>query len=151
MAVYQIGTVSERLGLTMDTLRYYEKIGLLPRVPRNASGLRVYNDKDISRLQFIQRARKMNFTLVEIGELLKVRESPRKARSKARDITRQKLNEIEVRFADLKALRRELRLLLNLCRKSKGACPIIEDFGKSDSFSKHQGNQRATTGKRQQG
>ena len=145
MTVYQIGKVSERLGLTVDTLRYYEKIGLLPPVSRNISGLRVYNDKDISRLQFIQRAQKMNFTLFEIGELLKVREKPQKARSKAQDITRQKLNEIEVHLADLKALRRELQLLLTLCSKNTGACPIIENFGNSGSLSKRRSSQGKTT------
>jgi DNA-binding transcriptional MerR regulator len=130
MAVYQIGKVSERLGLTVDTLRYYEKIGLLPPVPRNVSGLRVYNDQDISRLQFIQRAQKMNFTLEEIGQLLKMREGPQKARPKVRELTRRKLEEIETYLADLKTLRDELRRVLSLCTSSADGCPIIERIDK---------------------
>jgi DNA-binding transcriptional MerR regulator len=149
MATYQIGQVSERLGLSNDTLRYYEKIGLLPRVSRNLSGLRAYNDKDISSLYFIQRAQKMNFTLAEISELMRMREAPQTARPKVRGLTRRKLNEIETYLADLKALRDELRLLLNVCARSKDTCPIIEDFGKEGSFSKHQGNRQLRPKKRQ--
>ncbi|MFQ5759375.1 MAG: heavy metal-responsive transcriptional regulator [Acidiferrobacterales bacterium] len=133
MAAYQIGEISERLALSVDTLRYYEKIGLLPRVPRNASGLRVYNDKDISRLMFIRRAQKMNFTLAEIGQLLKMREAPQKARTKARKLTQQKLAEIETCLTDLKALRDELRLLLSRCAISMDGCPIIEEIDKGNA------------------
>ena len=53
---YRIGDVSKSLGLSVDTLRYYEKIGLLPRIPRTATGIRIYSDKDISRLNLAQRA-----------------------------------------------------------------------------------------------
>jgi DNA-binding transcriptional MerR regulator len=136
MATYRISNVSHRLGLSVDTLRYYEKISLLPRVARSGSGLRVYNDKDISRLQFIQRAQKMNFTLAEIGQLLKLRENPQKARTKARELTQQKLAEIETYLADLKNLRDELQLLLNRCVNSKEACPIIEEIDKGSSSRK---------------
>ena len=83
MVAYRIGEISDRLDLSVDTLRYYEKISLLPRVARNVSGLRVYNNKDISRLQFIQRAQKMDFALSEISQLMRMREAPQKARTKA--------------------------------------------------------------------
>ena len=53
---YRIGDVSKSLGLSVDTLRYYEKIGLLPRIHRTAAGIRSYSDKDISRLNFVRRA-----------------------------------------------------------------------------------------------
>ncbi|MFQ5546212.1 MAG: heavy metal-responsive transcriptional regulator [Acidiferrobacterales bacterium] len=133
MAAYRIGEISDRLGLSVDTLRYYEKISLLPRVARNVSGLRVYNNKDISRLQFIQRAQKMDFTLAEIGQLLKMREAPQKARTKARKLTQQKLAEIETCLTDLKALRDELRLLLSRCAISMDGCPIIEEIDKGNA------------------
>lgn len=58
MTIYRIGDVTKLIGLTADTLRYYEKIKLIPKVSRNASGIREYDDKDISRLKFIQRAQK---------------------------------------------------------------------------------------------
>ncbi len=133
MAAYRIGEISDRLDLSVDTLRYYEKISLLPRVARNVSGLRAYNDKDVSRLEFIQRAQKMNFTLAEIGQLLKMREGPQKARTKARKLIQQKLAEIETCLTDLKALRDELRLLLSRCAISMDGCPIIEEIDKGNA------------------
>ncbi|MEE9598606.1 MAG: heavy metal-responsive transcriptional regulator [Acidiferrobacterales bacterium] len=138
MAAYRIGELSRRLGLSVDTLRYYEKIGLLPSVERNPSGLRLYNDKDISRLQFIQRAQKMKFSLVEISQLLGMCEAPQKAHTKARELTQQKLAEIETYLADLKTLRDELQLLLNLCDSSADGCPIIEEIDKGNSSHNHQ-------------
>ena len=63
MNAYQISELSKRIGVSADTLRYYEKIGLLPPVARSTSGRRIYGDKDISRLNFIRRAQRMNFTL----------------------------------------------------------------------------------------
>ncbi|MEK7758413.1 MAG: MerR family transcriptional regulator, partial [Pseudomonadota bacterium] len=60
--------MTQLLGLSADTLRYYEKIGLLQRISRNTAGVRYYSEQDISRLRFIQRAQKMNFSLAEIAD-----------------------------------------------------------------------------------
>lgn len=125
MGQYRIGEVTGRLGLSADTLRYYERIGLLPKVARNATGLRRYNDKDLSRLRFIRRAQTMDFSLAEIAALLAMREAPQRARRQARELTQRKLGEIEARLAELKTLRDELKLLINLCSGSKKKCPII--------------------------
>ncbi len=131
MSDYRIGDISKRLGLTADTLRYYEKIGLLQNISRTASGIRVYNDKDISRLKFIQRAQKMNFTLTEIKDLLQMREDPQHARTEVRELSHRKLAEIETHLQDLTILRNELTLLVNLCTGSEEGCPIIEGIEKS--------------------
>ena len=130
MGQYRIGNVTEKLRLSADTLRYYEKIGLLPAVGRNGAGVRLYNDRDLSRLRFIQRAQQMNFTLAEIGELLKMREAPRKARRRARELTAHKLAEVEARLTELKTLRNELALLLNLCAAGGKDCGIIKEINK---------------------
>jgi len=113
-------------GLSADTLRYYERIGLLPGVARTASGIRLYGERDLSRLRFIQRAQKMNFSLEEIGALLSLREDPQHARDTVRELTAHKLAEVEARLEELTLLRNELTLLLNLCRGSAEGCPIIE-------------------------
>ena len=126
----RIGDIAELLGLTADTLRYYEKIELLPRVGRNSAGLREYGERDVSRLRFIQRAQKMSFSLAEIAYLLAMRENPQQARDEVRTLTTVKLDEVEARLKDLTLLRDELRLLLNLCRGAKDGCPIIETIDK---------------------
>lgn len=88
---YRIGDIARLTGLSADTLRYYEKIDLLPPVNRTASGIRVYTDKDVSRLNFIQRAQKINFSLAEIASLLKMREDPQRAQKSVRERTSMKL------------------------------------------------------------
>jgi DNA-binding transcriptional MerR regulator len=130
MTHYRIGELSQRLGLSIDTLRYYEKIGLLNQVNRTASGIRLYNDHDLSRLRFIQRAQKMNFSLNEIKALLSMREDPQHARDDVRRLTATKLAEVQSHLQELDTLRREreLQLLLNLCRSSEDGCPIIEEI-----------------------
>ncbi len=133
MSSYRIGDVTRMLDISADTLRYYEKIGVLKRVARNGSGLRVYDNKDISRLKFIRRAQTMNFSLAEIGSLLKMRENPQRARRSVRELTQQKFDEIETALASLKTLRDEMRLLLNLCSSSTDGCPIIENIDKGHS------------------
>ena len=126
--MYKIGEVTQQTGMTADTLRYYEKFGLLSHISRNASGLREYTDKDISKLKFIKRAQAMNFSLEEIKNLLSMREDPQHAKDSVRQLTADKLSHIETQLKELTTLRNELKLLLNLCRGSKDGCPIIEDM-----------------------
>ena len=122
----QIGTVTKRLNISADTLRYYEKIHLLPPILRDASGLRNYCEKDISRLRFIKRAQRMRFSLVEIGHLLNFRTAPQQARPDIRQLADDKLADIEEHLQELKTLRNELSQLINLCSNSDDGCPIIE-------------------------
>ena len=121
-----IGDVSEHTGLSADTLRYYERIGLLPSVQRNAGGQRRYSDNDLGRLRFIRRAQSMDFSLDEISGLLQLREQPGDVRSEVRGMTEQKLRAIETRIRELVQLRDELAGLVEQCRASEGCCPIIE-------------------------
>lgn len=124
--MYQIGEVTRRLNISADTLRYYEKIQLLPPIARNASGLRSYCEKDLSRLKFIKRAQRMGFSLEEISQLLTFREAPQQAKPDIRKMAGDKLSDIEENLQELKMLRDELTLLINLCTGSKEGCPIID-------------------------
>lgn len=133
MMQYRIGDVTEKLGLSADTLRYYEKIGILPKVGRNSAGIRLYSDQDLSCLKFIQRTQRMDFTLAEIGELVKMREAPQKARKRVRELTAHKLVEVETRLAELKTLRNELALLMNICSADGKSCGIIKEINKRGS------------------
>ena len=132
MNEYRIGKMTELVGLSADTLRYYEKIGLLPTIGRNSGGVRVYVDKDASRLRFIKRAQRMNFSLAEIAQLLEMRDGHGDARDDVRTLTQAKLLKVEEQLEELKSLRNEMRLLINLCQGAKNGCPIIEDIDGGD-------------------
>ena len=125
---YRIGEVQALLGLSADTLRYYEKIGLLPAINRTPSGIRLYSDKDLSRLRFIRRTQAMNFSLDEIAQLLAMRDNPRGVRDEVRRLTAGKLEQVTARLEELTMLRNELTLLLNLCRGAGEGCPIIDEI-----------------------
>lgn len=137
---HRIGDVTRLTGLSADTLRYYEKIKLLRPVNRAASGVRVYDERDLSRLGFIQRAKAMNFSLDDISRLLEMREDPRHARDDVRELTHRKLEEVESNMEELDTLRKELTLLINLCRSAEAGCPIIEDL---DNTSKRKKSKRS--------
>ena len=122
----QIGDVTRQLNISSDTLRYYEKIHLLLPISRDSSGLRNYSEKDISRLKFIQRAQRMGFSLEDIGHLLNFREAPQEAKPEVRRLAGEKLAYVEEQLRELKILRDELTLLINLCATSEDGCPIIE-------------------------
>ena len=125
---YKISDVTKVTCLSADTLRYYEKIGLLKKINRTPSGIRHYTDDDLSRLRFILRAKAMNFTLHEISDLLQMRENPGRAKKSVRELTQNKLTEVEEHLKTLGTLRNELTLLINLCTGSKDGCPIIDDI-----------------------
>jgi len=133
---HRISEVVQLLGLSADTLRYYEKIELLPRVQRTAGGARRYSEKDVSRLRFIRRAQAMNFSLSEIGDLLKMREDPQNARDEIRELTRSKLTEVEQQLDELGTLQKELQLLVNLCRGTKDGCPIMEGIDRREDHAR---------------
>lgn len=107
-----IGAIHEQLGLSCDTLRYYEKIGLIRKVKRSKGGVRCYTDNDISRLQFIIQAKCMNFSLDEIKILLSLRENPILSSRKARNLAHHKIKSIEKRIMQLETLQDELSTLL---------------------------------------
>ena len=126
--LYTIGQVAEKTGITIDTLRYYERIGLLPGVER-ISGQRRFSDSHIQRIQFIQRAQNMDFSLKEIGQLLMFRESPESSKTEVREMASEKLKEIQERLEVLLTLQRELSELVDECRNSvSGPCPIIQSL-----------------------
>ena len=121
-----IGEVSETTGLSADTLRYYERIGLLRAVARNRGGQRRYGADDIARLRFVRRAQAMDFSLGEIAQLLELRERGGDVRGDVRAMTEAKLAAIQQRIQTLSRLRDELAELVRQCRSSERDCPIIE-------------------------
>lgn len=125
-----IGEVSGTTGLSADTLRYYERLGLLGPVARNSGGQRRYTADDLARLRFLRRAQAMDFRLDEIGQLLELRASDGDVRADVRALTETKLAAIEERIQALTRLRDELSELIRACRASEHACPIIARMDK---------------------
>ena len=133
MSHYAIGELAEASGLSRDTLRYYERLGLLQQVGRDPGGRRVYGERHLSALHFIRRAQSMGFSLEEIGKLLQFREDPTTARSDVRELMQQKLKLVEQQLQELQLLRNEMVLLLNLCGcvSDSDACPILDSLEES--------------------
>jgi DNA-binding transcriptional MerR regulator len=132
MNSYRIGKIAKQLRISVDTLRYYEKIDLLAPINRNSAGIRLYDESDIASIQFIQRAKMMNFTLNEIKALLKMRGNPGRMREDIRELTQQKLDVIERQISALNVLRQELQVLIGSCSCSQQGCPIIEKIENTD-------------------
>jgi len=102
-----IGTLSSQSGVNVETIRYYERVGLLPTPARTRGGLRSYADDHMQRLVFIRRSRELGFSLKEIRMLLKLHdEGSRMCSSSAKDITAQHLINVRAKIASLKKLER---------------------------------------------
>ncbi len=122
----QIGEASEALGLSRDTLRYYEKIGLVPRAAKTQGGRRTYNQSDMDRLRFVQRAQGVGFSLVEIGQLLKLRDNPQRCSKAVRDLASTRCEGMQKQIAELEQMRDDLAALLSLCNGEAEHCPILD-------------------------
>lgn len=128
MSGLSIGAACRELGVGADTLRYYEKIALIPRVPRDAGGRRRLQPRDLERLRFVRRAQAMDFSLDEIRELLHLWEQPQQPCRAARGLAVAKLAVIKQRLKVLRLLHDELALLVGLCDAAEQGCPILDDF-----------------------
>ncbi|MGH8278362.1 MAG: MerR family transcriptional regulator [Gammaproteobacteria bacterium] len=126
-----IGAVARQAGVGIDTVRYYEREGLLPAPRRRASGYRDYGSAAIERLCFIRRAKELGFTLTEIRDLLAL--STDRARG-VRQRTEARLVEIEQRIRELQRAKRGLKQLIDAC-PGTGAlehCPILHALGSKE-------------------
>ena len=127
---YTIGAIGRLTGMSADTLRYYEKIGLISDIPRSG-GQRRYRQQHLEQLRFIQRAQAMDFSLAEIAQLLKLRLDPVTSRAEVRELATEKLLAINERMRTLRKLQKELRTLVDACQHgAPGACPIIKGLEK---------------------
>jgi len=122
-----IGRVAQQADVSIDTVRFYEQRGLLPKPARTASGYRLYSADTIERLNFIRRSKALGFTLEEIILLLGLQDTGG-AKAKVRAITRSKLKQIDIKIDDLRRMRDVLSALEHDCAGSGNAraCPIIE-------------------------
>lgn len=122
----RIGEAAETLGISPDTLRYYEKIRLVPGPVRGIGGQRSYGEKDLARLRFVQRAQTLGFTLEEIRRLLRFRENPVRCSNAVRRLAARKCEALATQRATIEQIQGELALLLNLCTGARDHCPILD-------------------------
>ena len=118
-------------GVNVETLRYYERRGLLPEPPRRASGYRQYSQDDVARLQFIKRAKELGFTLQEVQELLNLRVDPDTPCAMVKRRADLKIIDIEEKLRSLKRIKKALNKLAATCsgRGPVGDCAILEALG----------------------
>ncbi|ACI97590.1 MerR family transcriptional regulator [Rhodospirillum centenum] len=124
MNIGRLGSLTET---NVETIRYYERIGLLPPPPRTQSNYRDYDDGHVRRLSFIRRARALGFHLDTIRALLDVSDRPDQSCAGVDALTRRQIAEVEAKIADLTRLRDELVRLAGQCRGDRiRDCRIIE-------------------------
>ena len=125
---FQIGELSRRTGCNIETIRYYERIGLLPP-PRRSGSYRNYESADAGRLAFIRRARELGFTLHEVRALLSLAASGAGSCLEARELAAAHLADVRARIADLKRMQRTLADHIRSCDAgTDAACPMIESL-----------------------
>lgn len=122
------GELAKHAGVNVETIRFYERKGLLPMPPRRASGYRVYPHEDVRRIRFIKRAQDLGFSLGEIRDLLALRARRGTTAAEVRSRAEAKLEDIRRKIADLRAIERALKELTGACpgRGPLGECPILQ-------------------------
>jgi len=127
MQALTIGKAARQAQVGIDTVRFYERQGLLPAASRTASGYRLYTADDVDRLRFIRRAKTLGFSLHEIAELLRLN-AGNGTRGSVRKLAQRRLEDLERKIAELGAIRDALAQLVRRCTGEGPVtgCPIIE-------------------------
>ena len=135
----RIGQVAQQTGLSIDTIRFYEKQGLLKRSPRTEGGFRLFGSDDIETLKFVRKAQELGFSLSEIRELLILRAEHVPACSHVKELLEQKLNAVEQKITELHDLERSLKRALRKCKQElktaapghEECCPVLEEISQA--------------------
>ena len=123
----RIGAAAKQAGVNVQTLRYYERRGLLPPSPRRVSGYREFSDDAVRVVRFVKRAQDLGFSLDEIDALLKLRRDRRRDRGRVRAVAEQRIAQIDRKMEELQAMKQALAHLVRCCRGGATLeCPIIE-------------------------
>ena len=131
---YRISEIAQRAGVTPDAIRYYERLGVLPRPPRTAGGMRAYGDDVLPRVRFIQQAQALGLTLKDVRELVTNEGQAGHQRCRGvRDLLKTRLADVDSRIREMQAFRRTLRRHLNECERAleqdRPVCPVMIELG----------------------
>jgi MerR family mercuric resistance operon transcriptional regulator len=124
------GALARQGGVNIETIRYYERRGLLPEPPRSQSGYRLFSKDDVRRVRFIRRAQELGFSLKEIEELLALRVEQQSTRADVRQRAEAKIADIDEKIRQLRAMKKSLQRLTASCSGHGPVCgcPILEGF-----------------------
>lgn len=125
-----IGELSKRSGIGIETIRYYERIGILAPLGRRMSGYRIFNEDSFKTLRFLKHAQELGFSLSEISDLLKLRHNEKTKCNEVQARASKHLSRVERKIEHLESIRTVLSDLIHQCktRKSDTTCPILECF-----------------------
>ena len=122
-----IGSLSQQSGVNIETIRYYEKIGVMPKPGRSAGGYRVYGPEHVKRLHFVRRGRELGFTLDEVRGLLRLVDGHSYTCAEVHALTVGHLEDIRQKIADLKRLERVMSDMASSCTRDQiPECPVID-------------------------
>ena len=133
----KIGTLAREAGTSIETIRYYERIGLLSQPPRTEGGFRLYGPDDVRRLRFVRRARELGFSLESIRDLLRLASDPVASCDEVGTIARVHLEDVDEKISRLTTLQAELTRLVEHCKSGRMAsCGIIEALDEDPPMTK---------------
>ncbi len=129
------GKLAGESGVNIATIRYYEKLELLPEPPRSNAGYRMFSPESVNRVRFIKHAQELGFSLKEIKELLDLRVTPDAKSTDVRGRTTEKIANIGEKIRRLSAMKKALELLVNSCCGigSVSECPILESLDSEEN------------------
>lgn len=130
MSLLNIGEVASQTGITVETVRFYEKKNLIDAPLRSESGYRQYPQETVKRIQFILRAKEVGFTLKDIGELLELRQVPGTSCTDIKVRASHKIEEVDHKIEELRRIRDALARMVMKCsgKGSLSECPILEEL-----------------------
>lgn len=135
----KIGQVAQETGLSIDTIRFYEKQGLLKRSARTEGGFRLFGSHAVQTLKFVRKAQELGFSLGEIRELLILQADHVPACSHVKELLDQKLTAVEQKIEELQNLERSLKQALRKCKRGlketapghEECCPVLEEISQA--------------------
>jgi DNA-binding transcriptional MerR regulator len=135
----RIGQVAHETGLSIDTIRFYEKQGLLRRSPRSEGGFRLFGSDEIETLKFVRKAQELGFSLSEIRELLILRAEKLPACSHVKELLDRKLTAVKQKIMELQKLEHSLKLALRKCKRGlkttspehEECCPVLDEISQA--------------------
>ena len=135
MTMLTRGKLAAQIGCNIETIRYYEKVGIIPEPERTPVGYRVYDEEHVKRLQFILRAKELGFSPERIRELLNLSDEATHTRAEVKSLTEQHIQEVSRKIRDLTKLKKRLNAISSHCDgsdKSAKSCPILISLFQGD-------------------